>query len=111
MMTVHGHRLWCIHRLHRMEGCVRSLGCRRGRIAAVGTLASVLAGILGGWLAGHWGWGVACGFLTLLAVAAAAASMNARDEEAPASRSVSVYLGHRSSITGSVIAAGDVDQS
>jgi hypothetical protein len=74
-------------------------------------VASILAGIVGGWLAGHWVWGIACAFLVLLGVAAIATNMGVRDENTPDDRSISIAMGHHSTVSDSVIANGNVDQS
>jgi hypothetical protein len=42
--------------------------------------AGIVAGILGGWLTGHWLWGPFCGLLALIAFVAAAEALKARRE-------------------------------
>ncbi|SRR5712691_1315222 len=96
---------------------------RRGNTAFAGTIASIFAGIIGGWLAGRWLWGVACAFLVLVAVAAVAAAIesgrarsadspgHARSAEPSGQRIVSALMGHNAAISNLVFAAGNVDQS
>jgi hypothetical protein len=97
---------------------------RRGRIivAVTSTVTGILAGILGGWLSGHWAWSVAAGVLVLIAMAAGAEAIKARRDDAsdngedregdhPGNRTVSMTMGGNATMSNSVIAAGDVDQS
>ena len=83
----------------------------RGPVAAISAVAGILAGILGGWLAGHWLWGAACAFLVLLAVVAGAESLKACREDAPGDRTAALIVGHGGAVSNSVVATGDVDQS
>jgi MFS family permease len=50
-------------------GMTGSLGFR-GFIAAISAVCGIVAGILGGWLTGHWQWGVAFAFLIMIAIVA-----------------------------------------
>jgi hypothetical protein len=92
-------------------------------VAAVASVvAGILAGILGGWLTGRWSWGAAAGVLILIAVAAGAEVVKACSEsrtggrhshldDRPIARLASMDIGDHATIRGSVVAAGDVDQS
>jgi hypothetical protein len=93
----------------RLVDAMTASGRRRGLIGAISALAGIAAGVLGGWLAGHWLWGVACAFLVLLAVAAAAEGLKSRSEDAPGPRIVFVP-GH-GAISKSIFVAGDVTHS
>jgi membrane protein implicated in regulation of membrane protease activity len=85
--------------------------------SVVSAVSGILAGILGGWLAGRWIWGVAVGVLTLIAVVAGAEVVKVRaerdddpKENSPINQKTSITLGKNTSITNSVVAAGNVEQ-
>jgi MFS family permease len=46
--------------------------CFRGFIAAIAAVCGILADVLGGWLTGHWQWGVAFAFLIMILIVAIA---------------------------------------
>jgi hypothetical protein len=92
-------------------------------IASVAAVASVLAGIVGNYLANRWSWGLAVAVLTLVAAVAvlegAKAVLAARTVPVSAGQqsdalqhiSTATVSGDRVHLDRSVVAAGDVDQS
>jgi hypothetical protein len=92
----------------------------RTTAAVLSAVAGILAGILGGWLVGRWAWGVAAAVLTLIAVVAGGEVIKARAEEGEntphsegraGDRIIAMTVADHATVTASVIATGDVDQS
>jgi hypothetical protein len=93
----------------------------RGSLAALSAVAGIVAGILGGWLTGHWLWAPACGLLVLVGLVAGIEALKARGEDARQGEespgatlnlSRDTYtLGGNASLGDTIIAGRDVNQN
>lgn len=90
----------------------------RAIAGACSAVAGIVAGILGAWLAGRWSWGIAAGFLILIAVVAGAEIVKAYIEKRDSDRDggqagpiASMTVGDHAKVAGAIVAGGDVDQS
>ena len=84
----------------------------KGSLGATSAIAGILAGILGGWLTGHWLWAPACGFLVLLGIVAGAEALKARSENSSESEPAGeVSLSGNASLGDTLVAGRDINQS
>lgn len=84
----------------------------KGSLAAISSIAGILAGVVGGWLSGHWLWAPACGFLALLAIVAGGEAFKARGESQHESvLAEQISLSGNASLGDTLIAGGDINQT
>lgn len=89
--------------------------------AVTSLVAASLAGILGGWLANRWTWGIATVVLLLIAIGAGAEAVKALGENSDTERKdkaatdgnriISIASGAQTVVNDSIVAAGDVHKS